>query len=451
LPGPAYFSTGLVDDPAFGQSSQAVRSLWLGRAEQIGSTAVRVGVVWAAVAPFRRPRGFRAANPSDRNYRWAALDATVRTATADGQTVVLMPFQAPSWAEGPGRPSYVFPGAWDPNPRDFGAFARALALRYSGHYRDPLHRRQMLPRVRYFQPWNEANLPQYLMPQWVAGPGGSIVAESPGLYRSMLNAFYSAVTAVQPSAYVLAAGTAPYGDPPGVDRMSPIAFLEGLMCLTPALRASPCPDPPHFDALDHHPYAIAPTVPAHKSGDVSVPDLGKIWRVLHAAQRVGHALPAGPKSLWVTELSWPTDPPNAVTEARQAHYLPEAFYELWIQHVQNVFWFQLRDPPASRNSFGGAGLYFGNGTAKPAATAFRFPFVALPVPHRKNVLALWGKAPTAGVVTIEELTRGSWRPILALQSTPGGIFYARRGLSPRLQLRAQIGQATSPAWTNPVS
>ena len=451
LPGPAYFSTGLVDDPAFVQSSDPVRSLWLGRAQQLGSTAVRVGVVWAAVAPFNLPHGFRAADPGDRNYRWTALDATIRASTADRQTVVLMPFQAPKWAEGPGRPSYVFPGAWDPSARAYGAFAHALARRYSGHYRDPLHRGKMLPRVRYFQAWNEPNLPQYLMPQWVAGPGGSIVAESPLLYRSLLNSFYSAVKAVQPKSYVLAGGTAPYGDPPGVGRISPISFLEGLLCLTPALRAGPCADPPHFDALDHHPYAINPTAPAHMPGDVSIPDLGKIWRVLHAAQRVRHALPAGPKSLWVTELNWPTNPPNAITEARQARYLSEAFYELWIQHVSNVFWFQLRDPPTSHNSFVGAGLYFGDGTVKPAASAFHFPFVALPVPGHKITLILWGKAPAAGLVAIEKQVGNRWRTILRLRSTPGGIFYAQRNLNSRLVLRAQLGRAISPGWTNPSS
>src|SRR5450755_466250 len=165
LPGPAFFSTGFVDDPAFEYSSDAVRSLWLGRAEQLGSTAVRIGVVWAVVAPYTVPPGFRASNPGDPNYHWTAVDAAVRTATADGQKVILMPFQAPKWAEAPGRPSYVIAGAWNPSPRAFGAFAHALARRYSGDYPDPLHRGQMLPRVRDFQAWNEPNLPMYLMPQ----------------------------------------------------------------------------------------------------------------------------------------------------------------------------------------------------------------------------------------------------------------------------------------------
>jgi hypothetical protein len=68
VPGPAYFSTGLADDPAFVQSSQAVRSVWLARARQVGSTTARIGIVWSVVAPYTRPRVFDAANPGDPHY-----------------------------------------------------------------------------------------------------------------------------------------------------------------------------------------------------------------------------------------------------------------------------------------------------------------------------------------------------------------------------------------------
>jgi hypothetical protein len=179
-----------------------------------------------------------------------------------------------------------------------------------------------------------------------------------------------------------------------------------------------------------------------------VPDLGKIWRVLRAAQHVHHVLPAGAKPLWVTEIDWSTSPPAPVTQAVQAAYLSQAFYELWSQNVSQVYWFQLRDPPGKANSFAGAGLYFVNGMAKLAATAFRFPFVALPAPHHKKAVVLWGKAPMAGRVVIQKRVGNRWRSILSLPTTSGGIFYAVPRLSSRLQLRARIGGIASLGWVN---
>ena len=448
VPGPAVFTTGLVDDPAFQSPSSSVRSVWLARAQQLGSTSVRIGIAWNTVAPFDLPSGFNAANPRDPHYQWASLDATIRSATAGAQTVILLVNRAPNWAEGPDRPSYVLQGAWDPSPQAFAAFAHALALRYSGHFPDPLHHGRMLPEVSYFQAWNEPNLPSYLMPQWVQGVNGSIVAESPVLYRALLNAFYTAIKHVQAHAFVLAAGTAPYGDPPGVGRMAPIVFLDGLFCLTPALGAEACADPPHLDALDHHPYGLAPTINARLPDDVAVPDLGKIWRVLHAAERTHHVLPAGPKSLWITEIDWSTSPPAPLTQAVQAAYLSEGFYELWSQDVSHVYWFQLRDPPGKTNSFAGAGLYFGNGVPKLSVAAFRFPFVALPVPRNKKSVILWGKAPVAGTVVIQKRVGNGWRTVRTLRTTAGGIFYAVPRLSPLLQLRARIGAFASLPWVN---
>jgi hypothetical protein len=451
MPGPAVFTTGLTDDPAFQSPLSSVRSAWLNRAQQLGSTTVRIGIAWNDIAPFDLPPGgFNASDPGDPHYNWTALDATVRAATAHAQTVVLLINRAPNWAEGPNRPGYVAQGAWDPRPSAFAVFAHAVAVRYSGQFPDPLNPGRTLPRVRYFQAWNEPNLPAYLMPQWVRGPHRSIVAESPVLYRALLNAFYTAVKAVQPQAVVLAAGTSPYGDPPGVDRIYPLVFLRDMFCLTSTLRPLPCSDPPHLDVLDHHPYnlGIAPTVPASVPDDVAVPDLGKIWRVLHVAERTHHVLPAGPKSLWVTEIDWSTSPPVPLTQAVQAAYLSEAFYELWRQDVSHVYWFQLRDPPGAKDSFAGGGLYSINGTPKLAATAFRFPFVALPDPQHAQSLILWGKAPVAGTVAIQKRVGSGWRTVRSLPTTPGGIFYAVAPLSPELQFRARIGAFTSLVWAN---
>ena len=114
---------------------------------------------------------------------------------------------------------------------------------------------------------------------------------SPVIYRELLNAFYAAVKHVSSSNFVVTAGTAPYGDAPGGQRMRPVAFDRALFCLRDDARLTPlsCPDPPHLDALSHHPYGIGgPLWHALNADDAAVPDVSKIARVLHAAERVGH-------------------------------------------------------------------------------------------------------------------------------------------------------------------
>lgn len=452
LPGPSSISLGLVDTPLFLQSSGATRDAWLVRARTLGSSFVRISAVWSQIAPKSVPPRFNPSNPADPYYNFSTLDSAAQAATARGQNVVVLVGWAPTWAEPQPIPQRVTPGSWQPNAADLGHFAIALALRYSGHFR-PAGSASALPRVSYFQAWNEPNLDLYLTPQWsVDTTTGAFVATSPVIYRSLLNAFYSGVKSVEPADTVLAAGLAPYGDPPPPvgrgARMTPVTFLETMLCLSPSLAPSgPCQDPAHFDALDHHPYSLTPTAQAHSAENVGVPDLGKIWRILHAAQRLGLALPAGAKSLWVTELAWsdvPPSPPSSASLALQARFLPLGFYELWRQGVSHMFWFQLRDPPNQPNSFSGAGLYFPSGAAKPSAATYRFPFIAIPARHMK--LTIWGLAPTPGQVLIEKRVGRRWRAVLSLMTTPGGIFYANHRLGSHLQLRAVAGTAVSPVW-----
>ena len=73
----------------------------------------------------------------------------------------------------------------------------------------------------------------------------------------MLNGAYARVKAVHADNRVVAAGTAPYGDPPQVvNRMTPVRFMRELLCLRGrSLKRTRCSDPAHFDAIDHHPYA----------------------------------------------------------------------------------------------------------------------------------------------------------------------------------------------------
>ncbi len=446
MPGPASFSTGVVDEALFQNPVPGVRSLWFGRAQSLGSTWVRMRANWYQIAPAQPVRGFDAANAADPGYSWPSLDASIRSAAGHRQTIILQLIAAPRWALGRGAPSTAAPDSWRPSPAALGAFAHAIAQRYSGRFPDPLRPGHALPVVTHFQVWNEPNLPTYLSPQWTRGRNGSFVPASPALYRALLNAAYAGIKAVQPHAFVLAAGTGPYGDPPGGGRMPPVVFLRELLCLHgAALRPERCPAPAHFDALDHHPYSATPTIHAFSPDDVSVPDLGRLQRILAVARRTHRLLPRGPKPIWITEISWDSDPPDrhsAISTAAQARYLALTFYELWRQGVGHVLWFTFQDIPYQLLT--GSGLYFRSGAAKPSAVAFRFPFVALR--GARGNLTVWGRAPHAGAVEIEVLGGRRWRGAMRLRTTSGGVFYVIVRRPGRVTLRAVQGQIAGLGW-----
>jgi hypothetical protein len=442
IPGPSSFATGLVDEATFQSPIPSVRTQWLTHAQQLGSSWIRLRANWYLIAPQRLPRSFAAANPADPSYNFSTLDASIKSAAMHGQRVIIQLVAPPSWALGPKIPRSAPPGTWRPSPRALGAFAHAVAARYSGRFPDPSRSGGRLPRVSYFQIWNEPNLRTYLSPQWTHTSHGFIPA-SPSIYRGLLNSAYAGIKSAQSGGYVIAAGTAPYGDRPGVDRMAPVLFWRELLCLHgAALRPERCQSPAHLDAIDHHPYSLTPTGHAFAANDVSVPDIGRLQRILRSAERTRRVLPRGGKPIWVTEIDWDSNPPDRsspISIAKQARYLDLAFYQLWRQGVSHVLWFILQD--ISYKSLAGSGLYFASGAAKPSATAFHFPFVAVNAGH--GMLTLWGRAPRAGNVTIQRASGHGWRLLAHLTTTRGGVFYARRRLGTRLVLRAAQGALTS--------
>ncbi len=440
------------DDSVLGVSaSGASRATWIGRAKAEGATIVRVTVPWASIAPTVLGAGFVASDPSSPGYRWSGLDAAVRQLTAAGIAPLLDVWSAPAWAEGAGRPATAPAGTWDPSPAALAAFASALARRYDGSFPDPQRPGQALPRVRYWQAWNEPNLSVYLNPQWQRGAGGWAPV-SADIYRGLLNAFYGAVKTVAASNFVLAAGTAPYGDPPGGERVPPVTFDTALLCLTGTsrLRPSACPDPPHLDALAHHPYGIdGPTWHARNPGDAAVPDIPRLSRLLDAAERFGHVLPRGHKQLWVTELAWDSRPPDphGYSLAVQARWYEQALYVLWNEGVDTVLWLQIVDSPPQpdySSTFQG-GVYELGGRPKPSALAVRFPFVTQRL--GASTLRAWGRAPAGGRLRIEQLRRGRWRTISTLAVASRQVFLARLAVRGPARVRAQVGGQTSLVWT----
>jgi hypothetical protein len=433
-------TTGFAD-PLFGSSDAGVRARWLDNARGAGARVIRLAAFWSAVSPSVPSPIFNPSNPADPEYNWDGLDAAVRDASDRGLRVLLTASSAPAWAEGPGRPANADPGTWRPDPGGFAAFGTALASRYSGSFPDPARPGQNLPAVHAYQAWNEPNLYTNLDPQW---DGNSPV--SPGIYRALLNAFYAAVKSVQPSATVVMAGTAPYGDAPGGRRVPPVTFDRVLFCADNPV----CPAPARFDVFAHHPINVgAPSDGASNVVDATTPDLRRLKRALRDGVRAGGVAPAGPKPIWVTEIWWDSKPPDpdGVPLRKQARWTAEAMEILWRQGASVVIFLQIADSPPLPDypSSSQSGIFFEDGRPKPSLKAFRFPFVARKLDRRR--VEVWGKPPRGGRVKIQRRVGGHWRTISRLGASAEAPFVRRLRLRGTPKLRAKSRAATSIGYT----
>ena len=392
---------------------------------------------WASVAPNQQPPGWNPADPADPNYDWEFIDQWVSRAVAAGLTPVLQVRGAPLWAQRCHTGETDVP--CNPDPAALAAFSTAAARRYSGSFGG-------LPRVRYWQGLNEPNLSLFFAPQY---EGDRPV--SPQLYRALINSFYAAIKAVDPSNLVIAAGLGPIAVPKYT--IGPMRFARLLLCMKGHAHPRPtkgdCEGGVHFDIFDMHPYTTGG--PTHEGGinDVELGDLAKLKTLLDAADRAGRIKGAFKHTpLWVIELSWDSKPPdpNGLPMKILSRWTAEALFRSWKVGVEYFFWYSLRDPePEPQLPFSQtdqSGLYFrGPSVAqdqpKEFASSFRFPFVAYP---RKRGLYFWGRTPSSspGRVVVQVLKRGHWRKAAVARANAGGIF---QGLSRRRYGRNKQGAA----------
>ena len=393
--------------------------------------AARVSVSWSRIAPegFVKPDNFDASDPLDPAYRFQALDAQVIAATQAGLQPIVTIVNAPLWAE---RGDEGRQGARHPDRGELGKFAEALARRYSGSVPG-------LPRVRYWQAWNEPNLYLYLVPQFKDSPLDKRVkpgtpAVSPGIYRGYVRVVSRAVRGVHRSNKVIAGSLAPFGHTSRTRHgVRPIRFMREFLCMTARNRPKPGCKAPRFDIWSTHPYTEGgPLHSAAGRGNVSMGDLPEMRRVLDAARRAGHV--SRHVRFWVTEFSWDTRPPDrgGVPTKLHVRWLAEAFYRMWQQGVSLVTWFKIRDdakPIGDSLYTYQSGLYFNCGDgcyrAKRSLTAFRFPFIAY---DKGKHVKVWGRTPggTRGTVLIEQRRkRGGWRRLDKLRVGRSGVFRSR--------------------------
>jgi hypothetical protein len=402
-------------------------ALALERVRAAGAKLTQTPIRWSEVAPQNPPAAWQPDDPASPHYDWERTDRWVTAAVLNGLTPVLQIRSAPTWVQRC-PPEQIDTGTpCNPDPAALAAFATAAARRYSGQFGG-------LPRVRYWQGMNEPNLSLFFNPQY---EGDKPI--SPYLYRGLINAFYAAIKAVDPSNLVIAAGLAPVAIP-GYS-IGPMRFARLLLCMTGVNNPRPtkgdCEGGVNFDIFDVHPYTTGgPTHEGHVN-DVELGDLGKLTKLLKAADRAGRINSVFPQTpLWITEFSWDSKPPDpgGLPMRILTRWSAEAMHQAWRAGVHTFFWFSLRDSPTGSAPYGEtlqSGLYFRGATVaedqpKAVLDVFRFPFVAYP---GAKGLSFWGRTPTSrsGKVVIQALREGDWRTVGVARAGKNGVFRGKAG------------------------
>jgi hypothetical protein len=418
----------------------------LDRIQDSGAHFIKLAVDWEEIAPDHPKPGFDPTNPEDPGYYWEPLDSMLTRAVAMGLTPVIDFSKPPAWAESP-------PGSGQnkPDPTQLALFARAFATHYDGSHRG-------LPRVRYWEAWNEPNVSFFLEPQI---QGGEIV--SVNAYRTILNEFSSAIHGVHADNIVIGGELFPNEiHRPEVTAIGPLEFTRRLFCLSPGpTPRRVCDTAVNVDVWSVHPYTSGgPSTPPANPNNVWIYNLGALTSLVRAAQQAGTLVSSSPAQVWVSEFAWDSNPPNpnAVPVTLEHRWVAESLYRSWRAGISVFTWFTLHDEPSTSPPLS-AGLYFSCSanalcqTPKPAYASFRFPFVAF----RSGVARalIWGRTPggTTGAVRVQWRLGSAWRTLAVLKTDTNGIFTATLPLPSRANptnalLRAEVsGGPTSPSFS----
>ena len=395
----------------------------------MGARLTRVDLRWDRVAT-RKPAN--AANPADPAYDWAWYDKVVAASAAANIPILFTVFGTPTWAGDPTVPvtestangSFTFgPESRRPqNADDFGAFGRAVALRYG-----PLG-------VHRYEAWNEPNIPLFFRPQF-AQEGTAWKNVSVAAYSKLARSFYENVKAVDPAAVIAGGVTAPSGDrcPSGcptssLGRTAPVDFVAEL---------GKVGNQPPMDAIAHHPYALRlpPKTTFAGASYVDLYNLDFLYKAVDATYLKG-------KPFWLTEFGFNTEKTAnfdklVVTPAQQASFLADTYVRLRLDpRVQLASWYFLQD-----NDNWKSGLIDLSSQSKPAALTSAFPVGSTLVGKRKRNFLILGQArlaPAATKVTIERKIGSKFRSFRNLTTSADGSFALVGPLAPKAMVMRAV-------------
>ena len=286
----------------------------------------------ARVRIFRMQINWDSVERTRGSYTWGRYDRLFAMAAARNVSIMPVLLGSPRWAAS--KPQY--PPMTSSSRTRFRLFARKAVERYgpSGTF----WATRSVPsavRARYWQVWNEPNLPNY----WNGRP-------NPAQYASLLKGTSDAIKAGSPSASVLLAGM-PWGARPPY----PPEFLRRMLAADPAVATK-------FDFVAIHPYARTP---------------GLVIDGVKQTRRALRGTSASARKIWLTEIGWASGRPDnrfQVSESTQGRYLELAYRDLLrirdSYRVSGAIWFNLRDRRGADWWAERTGLVRSNGTYKPA-------------------------------------------------------------------------------------
>jgi hypothetical protein len=427
----------MLADPA--QTLQQIRDL--------GGGVVRVSLQWNLVAPSTRPPGFNPTDPASYPAAgWCVYDEIVTDARQDGITVDFsLTGPAPPWAAGSGQPSPGGLGQWKPSANAFKQFAQAVGTRYSGTYIPTggtclAGTTSALPRISFWELWNEPNFGGDLAPQAIKG---STVPTAAPMYRSLLDNGWSGLQSTGHGRDTIVIGnldargqsakgsrSLPQGLPGNLAATKPLQFIRTLYCVNSSykeLRGGTaaqvgCPtsaagsrqfraqNPGLFKASGFatHPYPVNLPPSEASSTDPDYTEFAELPRLASMLDRIQRVYGSGTRfPIYNNEYGYITNPPNHeltalnpnskfVSPATAAYYINWAEYISWrTPRIASTMQFLLYDPnPVEAPEYGGfaSGLIFYGGVRKPGYDAYRLPLF-LPNPtakSRRQSLEVWG-------------------------------------------------------------
>ena len=469
----------MMDDDLLLYRNDSVATRALTQMRSLGVDTVRVTVLWKVVAENarfskaeiaklrgraktaarRQNQRFRPANPKTYPRRnWDRFDNLVKSAGDRGIKIYFnITGPGPAWAhEKPPKALNRLRATWKPRPTAFKQFVTAVGKRYDGTYRDENGSRGIIPRVRFWSLWNEPNQGGWLSPQWERR-GSQMVPASPAIYRKLHQYGYRGLLASghhTGSDIILMGETAPLGSDAQTEKspMRPGLFLRELACIQPngtpyagrAASLRSCGDfaargPLHATGYAHHPYTknVPPTVTDPSPDALTMANISNLGTLLDDLSVKTNGSIRGNLPLFMTEFGFESNPPDpfsGVALADQAKFNTIGEWQAWQNpRILSQAQFLLRDVSPVRTRRRGtkgywftyqSGLYFLNGTAKPAAGAYAMPFIAfntntLDPTTGAPVYNLWGQLRllpnnTAAAATIQWRAKDGSTPWVSL-------------------------------------
>jgi hypothetical protein len=350
-------------------------------------------------------------------YDWGQLDVAVhRVAAAGMKPFLTITGPGPLWSSKRaerGDPRY------DPDPKRYAAFARAVAERYGD-------------RVDRYVLWNEPNLGTWLRPQNECRRRTCTQA-SAHRYRALVRAAYPAVHAADPGAEVLIGALSSRGSDARRENSTsrPLAFLRALGCVDERfkrVRSGECrgfkPAPADGFAIHPHGVLTAPDKPFSHPDDLNLASLGKLTRALDKIRARGGLTKR--LNVFIDEFGYQTNPPDrisGVSPTKQNAWLQRAAYQAWANpRVKLLTQYLWQDEPLA-GAFAGwqSGLFYADGRAKPSLRGFRTPFV---LDARRS--RLWGQVRdrSTSEVVVQRRLRGStrWRDVAVRRTDARGFW-----------------------------